>query len=68
MVNKKVQYTQEQAHLKREQMAAAAEARMAALKLASQQQTLWSDPRSALITKCIIAGLKGNGFQGLKEN
>ena len=44
VVNKKVQYTQEQARLKREQMAAAAEARMAALKVASQQQTLWSDP------------------------
>ena len=43
VVNKKVQYTQEQARLKREQMAAAAEARMAALRLASQQQTLWSD-------------------------
>jgi len=44
VVNKKVQRTQEQARLKRDQMAAAAEARMAALKLASQQQTLWSEP------------------------
>lgn len=31
---------------KREKMAAAAEARMAALKLASQQQQLWSDLNS----------------------
>lgn len=34
--------TEREAGEKREQMAAAAEARMARLKLASQQQQLWS--------------------------
>lgn len=42
-VSKKVQKSQEELAKRREMMASAAEARMNALKLASQQQTLWSE-------------------------
>ena len=44
MPDKKVQRSQEEMQKRREKMAAAAEARMAALRLASQQQQLWSGP------------------------
>ena len=47
-LDKKVQRSQEELQKRREKMAAAAEARMSALKLASQQQQLWSDLSAAI--------------------